>query len=495
MERSSRILRVAALVAIVLGALLPSATASANDYTADLLSDSNVTVCPPNPNVIQCSLREAVSAAIVNPGADRVILIAGTHSLTLGPDSGFENQNGDIDYFNDAIGPGGNLEILGAGAPPVISPGGTTVDATGIPGGGDGARAFDFFGDYPVTIRGLAITGGHTAFGGGAIKSTQGALLTLEDVVINGNSAGTTGGAIDSTGVGLVVSHSRFYDNTSQQAGGAIALRSCCNSGSHIDLITRSAFSGNRTLSPGMGGGAMAVFGDGGGPQVDPFVTVENSTFDSNRATGYGGAIDVFGNATGILRFSTVTRNRANDDNTGTEAGGGLQSGGGLFSLYGNLIADNALGTGGVNPDCNGGFNSTGYNALTSLTGCSGLTAPGDLVTASPGIGPLTPITDPQSAGGTVPLLAGSPAIDRVPADASCPATDQGLRTRPIGPGCDSGARECAPVSAPCELTPSPAAAPSPKPAVKKCKKKRRSASSAKKKKKKKKCKKKRGRR
>jgi hypothetical protein len=484
--------RLAPLVAVVLGALLPSATASADDYTADLLSDSNVTVCPPDPNVIQCSLREAVSAAILNPGADRVILIAGTHRLTLGPDNGFENQNGDIDYFNDAIGPGGNLEIIGAGAPPVFSSG-TTVDASGIPGGGDGARAFDFFGDYPVTIRGLAITGGQTAFGGGAIKSTQGALLTLEGVVISGNSAGTSGGGIDSTGTGLVVSQSRFYDNTSQHAGGAIALRSCCDSGSHIDLITRSAFSGNRTLSPGMGGGAMAVFGDGGGAQVDPLVTVENSTFDSNSATGYGGAIDVFGNATGILRFSTVTRNRANDDNSGTEAGGGLQSGGGLFSLYGNVIAANALGTGGVNPDCNGGFNSSGYNVLTSLTGCSGLTAPGDLVAASPGIGPLTPITGLLSAGGTVPLLAGSPAIDRVPADAGCPAADQSGRTRPIGPGCDSGARECAPAIDPCGVTPAPAAAPPPKPAVKKCKKKkRRSASSAKKRKK---CKKKRGRR
>ncbi len=502
LNRRIRIVAVICVSALV--GLLSSATASASDYTADRLDDSNATVCPVDPSpVIDCSLREAVNAAIADPGNDTVHLIAGTHALSLGPDTGITNQNGDIDYYAPA-GAGGNLHIQGQGAPQINGPPGTTVDASGIPAGGDGARAFEFFGAYPVTVSNLAITGGHATFEGGGIKSTLSALLTLDDVAIHGNSADTTGGGVDSTGSpGLKVSHSRFYDNTSQNQGGAIAFRS--GGGIQLNLIENSGFSNNRTLSPGVGGGAVAAFGDGPGAQADPFVTVENSTFDGNKATGFGGAMDVFANASAVLLFSTVTRNRANEDNTGTEAGGGLQNGAAaFFSVYASLIASNAVGTGGVNPDCSGPYNSTGYNVVTDLTGCGGFTAPGDVLTSSPGIKPLISLTVPGSSGGTVDLLPGSPAIDRAPADVNCPDSDQGeFRTRPVGPACDSGARECLPIpsinvscyASPAPAVPAAAALLSTAPAVvtKRCKKKKRKKSrSAAVAKKKKKCKKKR---
>ena len=73
------------------------------------------------------------------------------------------------------------------------------------------------------------------------------------------------------------------------------------------------------------------------------------------------------------------------------------------------------------------------------LADCRFMSRPGDLIGASPRLGP------PGLYGGawnTVALRDGSPAIDRIPLQASAGSQDQRLKPRPANVGCDVGAFE-----------------------------------------------------
>jgi hypothetical protein len=88
-------------------------------------------------------------------------------------------------------------------------------------------------------------------------------------------------------------------------------------------------------------------------------------------------------------------------------------------------------------PIAGGGITSLGHN-IDSGTDCH-LSGPGDLSRTNPLLGPLA---DNGGQTSTLALLPGSPALNRIPAGAGCPATDQRRIPRPQGPACDIGAFE-----------------------------------------------------
>jgi hypothetical protein len=120
--------------------------------------------------------------------------------------------------------------------------------------------------------------------------------------------------------------------------------------------------------------------------------------------------------------------------NRGPTEGGGIAVYGGTATLYNSILASNVSGS-----NCFGMIIDGGHN-LSSDSSCP-FTQPGSLVNTDPKLGPFGDYGGPTP---TVPLLAGSPALDAA-ASAVCSPTDQRGITRPYGPGCDIGAFESAP--------------------------------------------------
>jgi hypothetical protein len=272
-------------------------------------------------------------------------------------------------------------------------------------------------------------------------------------------------------------------------------------------MITRTTIAGNNTTGAGastpggpelpqgagiasfMLGGSMAIDSStisgnvatgvngnptGGGLYLDTTLsgaaatyTLTNSTISGNTATS---AVSDGANGGGIassasgaanppnvtLTHVTVAGNTASLDSAApldSGLGGNIfvGSGANLFDLRATIIADGTSGVAGTE-NCGlempGRIESLGENVEdTTPTQCE-LDGLGDQVGADPMLGPLTPADGGDPANGipaaTMALLAGSPAINSVPAGGLCPATDQRGVTRPQGPACDAGAYEIA---------------------------------------------------
>lgn len=467
----NKVKRAALLMTLAIGALSASAgSASAAVWTVDAFNDSSALPCAPDPDPAPCQLRGAVKAARSDSTEPLIKLLPGTYTLSLPGESGAaDNLSGDLDWAD--LGPDvlGDLTIQGAG------PGLTTISAAGL---NDRILDIDGSSNSSVTVRGITLSGGRAStaadgLNGGAIENTAAGPLTLANVRFLDNrttNAAHDGGAIYTRGWDLDIDQATFADNHSARFGGAIATFAALGQSPDVS-ITRSTFTGN--TADGQGGGAIANMGDGVGSNFDPKLIAVNSTFDGNSAVGFGGAIDTFGSALTQLAHATVTRNRANSDGTGGEAGGGLQNGGGTIIASSSLIFGNTVGAGGANPNCSGAVDgSFGGNVSGDLTGCTGLAGTGNQVTLDARIGPLS------SNGGatqTVPLLAGSPAIDTHSDNCASSGPDQRGVSRPQGGACDSGAFEFVPPAS-TPAAPAPAAAPgaTSAPSPKKCKRKRK---------------------
>jgi hypothetical protein len=228
-------------------------------------------------------------------------------------------------------------------------------------------RIFDIGAGNNVTITGLTLTNGFARRGAG-LSGNGGAIhdsgtLTLNNVSLNDNHAGSSGGAIDvsrhnnasltannstflgnraiagfggaissndqDTGAGnlsMTVNNSTFTANSSSGSGGAIDyFVPATSNGTYVLSVSGSTFRGNE----GSNGGAIDANDSPNGGTLT--ITISgNNTFDSNHAfgplsqvahssdSGYGGAIDAFlrlaGTATATVSFSggTYTGNWAN---------------------------------------------------------------------------------------------------------------------------------------------------------------------------------------
>ncbi|MBI4770350.1 MAG: CSLREA domain-containing protein [Chloroflexi bacterium] len=378
----------------------------------------------------ECTLRAAIQETNALPGADVIIVPAGTYTLTV-------SGGGELGISDD-------LGLIGQ------RPGETIIDGNG---GMTGARVFSIASGAKVRFVRLVITGGTAPDGGGIYNNGTLALtgsvvtgnnaiggggvfndhtLSLDGSKITGNTAADRGGGIYSpSGSGVVIVHnSTLADNTANHGGGVFAVN-----GSSV-TIRNSTVSGN--LANRSGGGAWM----NGGKLV-----VRNSTVSGNTSVSLGesgGGIRSEGNSMVVVEDSTITANTA-------AAGGGIYAGGASTVLQGTLLAGNSS-YGSDGPDCWGTkMDSAGYNLVGNNAGCYFTARAGDQVgTARNPIDPrLGPLQDNGGPTFTHALLPDSPAIDAGnPAD--CALADQRGYPRPAdgdGDGeaiCDIGAYEAA---------------------------------------------------
>jgi parallel beta helix pectate lyase-like protein len=464
-------LRVASITGLGAGATLGMAgIAHADAYTVGTANDtSSVGDCASDNT--DCSLRQAITLANANMGADTIGFHTGlSGTLTLGSD---------LPTITDPV------TIQGPGASAF------TIS------GNDAHRIFDLnpgtAGD-PVAISGLTLLGGDPTSsgvdsdsGGGILNET--ADLSLSDAVLTGNTSSRLGAAIysgfgDTPTTGhlarLKVTRSTISGNTTPVDTFAFGGTVYFNYGG--GGIYDSTVSGNNTADAGAG---VSIF------EMQAPVTIENSTIANNHiadgaADGYGGGIYIHANYSGITISNTTIAG-----NSGVFGGGIMDNGADNDTapvLQNTIVAGNTAANG---PDL---FNAhvTAFDAAFSLFGntaggtVNSTVSGSNLFAVDPKLGSLANNGGPTQ---TMAPLAGSAAIDK--GSRFGLNTDQRALTRPIdladyknstaagADGSDIGAVELQTSPGGGDVVPAPPAT------KKKCKKKKhkRSAGSAKKKK------------
>ncbi len=328
------------------------------------------------------TLRTAVLAANANPGADTIVLAAGTYTLSLTGSNEDDGLTGDLDVTDD-------LTILGRGA------GLTRIDAQPLTDAEDPDRVLHVHppdsqrqvGPSPaptVTLSGLTIQNGRVEdfdARGGGILNEGGSTLTVKNSVVSNNTAEATedgspfalGGGIDNDPDStLTLLNSRVTDNraikdAASSAGVALGggIYNCDDATAHI---IGSVVSGNVAENDGRGQEGDSA--EGGGVYNEGSLTVDTTTFSENRATGAvggeglfaaearGGGVEHVGHSLVVTR-STFVKNEARGGDALT---GGDGLGGGLF----------AAGGGGTSLIVNSTFSENSARGGDGLGGGSG---------------------------------------------------------------------------------------------------------------------------
>ena len=248
--------------------------------------------------------------------------------------------------------------------------------------------------------------------------SVNGTLTGIWDrITVNGNS-GTV-----AAGIGMVV-----------------------NGGSMNITIRDSTISSNNSTTSAAG---VAISNAGSAVASSSAINFVNSTISGNNANGAGGGVvveapAVVGMITANFNFCTIANNRANNDNSGTDSGGGIfKAATGIVNLKNTIVADNGVGTGGTAPNLAGSFNSQDYNHFEDTTGATFTGTTTNNATGDPALGGLA-----SNGGPNLTHLpgAGSPVLNTIPNGTNdcgvAVTTDQRGIARPSGPGCDKGSVE-----------------------------------------------------
>jgi hypothetical protein len=234
-----------------------------------------------------------------------------------------------------------------------------------------------------LTLIGLTITNGRSG-GGGGVRATGSANLTIEDSVVTGNSTTNTsgmGGGISLLTGDLTLTNSTVSNNST--AGDLSSGGGIYNKSGKVTL-SGSTVSGNSTSGVGSQGGGIAA--------VDGAITLTDSTVSGNGTTnsnsrgggiyGYSGDItltdsmvsDNYTKSTnsaggGIYSYSaTIELTKSTVSGNSTEGnfsdGGGIHSESGAITLTNSTIAGNR--TGGTSSE-GGGIYSSGAGGVTLL--------------------------------------------------------------------------------------------------------------------------------
>lgn len=348
-----------------------------------------------------CTLRAAIQESNALSGTDAIMLPAGSYTLTISGSNEDAAETGDLDITEELILTGAGQDV-------------TIIDSSRLD------RVFHILTNFEETVKlsGLTVRNGSANIGGGLYALQSRVVITASR--FTDNSALSWGGGIHVASSFLTLTETTLDNNTvtgSGASGGGINAM-----GSTIS-VAKSAIYSNTALAANSFGGGLQIFG---------WATITNTTFSGNQAA-QGGAIR-FGIGEHVLINTTIINNSAS-------TGGGLFDDPlyfGLTTVFNSIVAGNSP----TNCDNNGQITSQGNN-LDSRDEC-GFHTPGDLVNTNPLVGPL------QNNGGptwTHGLTPGSPAIDAADID-YCPSTDQRGAPRPVdgdGDGtaaCDIGAFE-----------------------------------------------------
>lgn len=325
--------------------------------------------------------------------------------------------------------------------------------ATGY--GGGIYNATPATGNLSMTV--VRVMSNRAEYGGGI--ASDGA-ITIDKSQISGSVATASGGGLYAIGRWAVIRNSLLSDNAAN-GGGALVVGT-------TTYLEHSTVRGN--VASGNGGGVVvsshalytrntailfnaAKFG--GGILVHSALTlpgwvpasadISNSTIVGNDASQDGGGIHVSGPVN--LYNTTIAYNMSDAGAQGSPTGAG---GGGVFVIGSNLairntlIAKNYTADAPVPDDCRGKIGSYGRNLFGNTSGCTIATQTGSWGLLSAGsLGSLGQHGGPTE---TVPLLAGSNAINAGTLDGGClnelgPITRDQRDYARVG-ACDIGAFE-----------------------------------------------------
>lgn len=332
-------------------------------FTVTKTADTNDGTCDSD-----CSLREAVVAANGVASNDSIVfsmLFDVPQTITL--------SGTDIIITNN-----GTLQINGPGADKL------TVSGNNV------SRVFTNNTGSVATISNLRVTGGTgvstvtTGRGGGVYNN--GGTLTLDGLVISGNTAANGGAANNAGTATLNIFRCAIFNNSVTGSGGAMQNFA----GNTTNIRDSSIY--NNTSNSTTGGGAI---------QANGTVNITNTTFSGNNAnTGSGGAIVYNGTALSITN-STIA------NNTATNNGGGIHKSTANIGVIRNTIIANNIGT-AASPDATGTFNSEGNNIIGNIGTSTGWIA-SDLQNTNPA---LAAFGFYGGNGLSYALVSGSPAIN-----------------------------------------------------------------------------------
>jgi hypothetical protein len=291
----------------------------------------------------------------------------------------------------------GNAATGGAGGAGGTNGAGTFVSLAGRGGAGANGSGGGIYNAKNMNARSStfssnSVRGGSSAAGGNQANGVGS---------IGAAGGDGTGGAVWSTWWGLMTNCTVYSDKATGGNGG--------NGGDGSGTLPKGGDGGN-----GGSGWGAGVFNAG-------TLTVVNCTISSSRAVA--GTNGVSGQGT----FS------GSPGQMGQTLGGGIASSGGTFNLINSILATNASGGNGF-----GTISDLGYSLSSDAS--IPLTGAGSAVNSNPRLGPLAMNGGPTA---TMMLLAGSPAINRIP-PAAAPNVDQRGYPRPLPAGglSDIGAYE-----------------------------------------------------
>jgi CSLREA domain-containing protein len=304
------------------------------------------------------------------------------------------------------------ITIVGAGA------------ATTTISGNKQSRVFSIAAEHWLFLSGVTIADGSSAGDtatpyGGNILVGNGSLLVASGVRVTGGTA-SNGGGIALRGGRASIANSLIDGNTATSTtGGGILASATASTGNGTTLVIADSTVAFNTAPAGAGIAAT------GNPTST--TTLERVTVAYNRSTSFTGG--------GLYMSETMAsfgvKSSIVAGNTGNVSAAAVVIGPSECGFYKPVD-----GGQNVEPRADCGFTTGSQNRDVGLA---------------------TALT-----GGALPLLAGSPAIDRA-VDCGSGTTDQLGTARPVGVACDSGAFEYVP-PAPAEPTPQPTVSPTPTP-------------------------------
>jgi hypothetical protein len=257
---------------------------------------------------------------------------------------------------------------------------------------------------------------------GGGITA-EGGPLAIDHSLVSGNHAGDYGGGVVSEGGDLRMIACTVSNNTAavEKGGGVV------QAGLGL-VMRRSTVSGNRITAGGDGAGVSAEIDNG------ERVVIESSTiFGNSGGSGNGGGI--------FLRYAAGP----NPSIVGSTIAGNSAAGGGGISAEHSVSTTSAVDvvntivSANIGGDCHTmQIHSLGHNISKDST-CS-FVAAGDRAGVDPKLGALA-VSFP-GVNATLPLLAGSPAIDAGDDDLATATDERGVP--PGGAHADIGAFEVA---------------------------------------------------
>lgn len=368
-----------------------------------------------------CSLREAIQSAnkdtsidtcVAGSGADEIVFTssgeAQVFKLEIQGRDEDQAASGDLDITDD-------LTITGNGAKQTI------IDGNQID------RVLQLITPINVFLNSLTIRHGRSdSRSGGGVLTSSGSVLTINNSLIVDNVAPAgAGGGIDNSSGKLTIINTTIANNTARLGGGIFNS----GKGERAMTIMNSTISGNNASSQGAG-----IFEDGTGARIINTSIINN--------IGNGG-----------ICFDTSDTTITNSTIVGNSKGNICHAAGGVATLQNTIV-------GKQTENCSTRFATLITSRGNNLFGepfCDINKLPSDL-SGDPRLGSLPTLRlgiNPDfvisPAGGHLPLLPDSPAIDAAN-NAACTPNDQLGRTRVDGNNdgnvdCDIGAIEFLPLA------------------------------------------------